>query len=425
MPICIECSYPVSHLYSTYSRADDRSLGKGVRLTQCPRCKRFADKYVEYDFVVLFIDLVLIKPQVYRHLLFNRLEGDEHQFDPSIIRLGVLLLLFDVYLTWARIEKSPSLDSTFLSRTPIIIQYLFFLSLNAVATLAHHLTVRLLASIFAPPPPSQNNTSNTTPSEVPVFSVPSTPVLPAFPQGPQSPAPNTLSPPALTPQGSSHDLPGGANANLCANDTTPRPIPPSPRGSFSALPPPLRRASTAPAQSIQPLPPPSTASPTAISTALFVSSCAKLFPILLVIWGPDLSGGGSSHLSETSSTGSTGASAASHPNTAQITLRGGPAPAVPTTPGPSSSVVSSSLLAGLVKVMPAAVPTTYLSNFVELAGSLFTLGAADMHLVLLSNIEALYILLGCGYLRAAALAVAGLLARWTVQRVILGAVGVG
>lgn len=64
MPICIECSYPVSHLYSTYSRADDRSLGKGVRLTQCPRCKRFADKYVEYDYVVVFIDLVLIKPQV-------------------------------------------------------------------------------------------------------------------------------------------------------------------------------------------------------------------------------------------------------------------------------------------------------------------------------------------------------------------------
>ncbi len=64
MPICIECRYPVHQLYSTYSKADDRSLGKGVRLTQCPRCKRFADKYVEHDFVVLFIDLVLIKPQV-------------------------------------------------------------------------------------------------------------------------------------------------------------------------------------------------------------------------------------------------------------------------------------------------------------------------------------------------------------------------
>lgn len=81
MPICIECSYPVSHLYSAYSRADDRSQGKGVRLTQCPRCQRFADKYVEYDFVVIFIDLVLIKPQVSLHsagetfALTNRLTG--------------------------------------------------------------------------------------------------------------------------------------------------------------------------------------------------------------------------------------------------------------------------------------------------------------------------------------------------------------
>jgi len=81
MPICIECRYPVTALYTTYSKADDSSQGKGVRLTQCPHCKHFADKYVEHDFVVLFIDLVLIKPQVYRHLLFNRLGTDDGRFD--------------------------------------------------------------------------------------------------------------------------------------------------------------------------------------------------------------------------------------------------------------------------------------------------------------------------------------------------------
>jgi lipid intermediate transporter len=85
MPICIECSCPVSHLYTSYSKADDRSLGKGVRLTQCPRCKRFADKYVEHDYIVLFIDLVLIKPQVcpsdpdrhFRRALIRRLHLGE------------------------------------------------------------------------------------------------------------------------------------------------------------------------------------------------------------------------------------------------------------------------------------------------------------------------------------------------------------
>lgn len=96
MPICIECRNPVSRLYhvlhssnkskktstaapekstpalpsatptsrnSGFATAATAGLGD-VRLTQCPRCKRFADKYVEHDFVVLFIDLVLVKPQV-------------------------------------------------------------------------------------------------------------------------------------------------------------------------------------------------------------------------------------------------------------------------------------------------------------------------------------------------------------------------
>lgn len=54
---------------------------------------------------------------------------------PSIIRLGVLLLLFDVYLTWARIEKQSVpedtgllSDSNFgrLAQQPIVFQYMFF-----------------------------------------------------------------------------------------------------------------------------------------------------------------------------------------------------------------------------------------------------------------------------------------------------------
>ncbi|KAJ4400241.1 hypothetical protein N0V91_008806 [Didymella pomorum] len=158
MPICIECRYPVKTLYTEYSKADDRALGKGVRLTQCPRCKKFADKYVEHDFVVLFIDLVLIKPQVYRHLLFNRLGREDDKFDRSILRLGILLLLFDVYLTWARIEKLPlpsssphfSPDATnaaLLHSQPLVLQYLFFLLLVTLSTLAFHLPIRLLTSL--------------------------------------------------------------------------------------------------------------------------------------------------------------------------------------------------------------------------------------------------------------------------------------
>ncbi|KAK1082961.1 hypothetical protein LTR33_003563 [Friedmanniomyces endolithicus] len=197
MPICIECRFPVPILYTTYSKADDKALGKGVRLTQCPRCKRFADKYVEHDFVVLFIDLVLIKPQVYRHLLFNHWGRDDKRFDPSIIRFGILLLLFDVYLTWARIEKAtpglplpplPPIPGThdssttssnssftssgnnnvgitnFLATQPVLLQYLFFLLLCTAETLAFHLPIRTLLSLSSTTTTRTANKTDTNPA---------------------------------------------------------------------------------------------------------------------------------------------------------------------------------------------------------------------------------------------------------------------
>lgn len=153
MPICIECRYPVKTLYTEYHGADDKSAGHGVRLTVCKNCGHFCDKYVEHDFVVLFIDLVLIKPQVYRHLLHNSLMRDDDKLDPSIIRLGILLLLFDVYLTWARIEKQApgpegGEDNNFgrLAQQPIVFQYMFFLVLCALSTIAFHVSIRFLTS---------------------------------------------------------------------------------------------------------------------------------------------------------------------------------------------------------------------------------------------------------------------------------------
>lgn len=79
MPICIECRHPVKTLWTQYSGAGDKSSGHNIRLTVCRKCGRFCDKYVEHDFVVLFIDLVLIKPQV-RHahcaLLYPQTDSD-------------------------------------------------------------------------------------------------------------------------------------------------------------------------------------------------------------------------------------------------------------------------------------------------------------------------------------------------------------
>ena len=95
--------------------------------------------------------------------------------ETSILRLGLLLILFDVYLTWVRVEKylsnyalppPPSSPSAFavhfkssifgklftsqdsdpiklqLGGSPLILQYLFFLILCAAETAGLHLSVR-------------------------------------------------------------------------------------------------------------------------------------------------------------------------------------------------------------------------------------------------------------------------------------------
>lgn len=62
--VCVECGASVPHLVRDY--------GKGnVRLAICNHCNAIADKYVEYEHVLLFLDVMLFKPQVYRHILYN------------------------------------------------------------------------------------------------------------------------------------------------------------------------------------------------------------------------------------------------------------------------------------------------------------------------------------------------------------------
>ncbi|KAL9607591.1 MAG: hypothetical protein Q9167_007507 [Letrouitia subvulpina] len=227
MPICIECRYPVPQLYhvlhsgnahlkkpppinrstkplrsNPQTRVDPPAKSKpkqpaavsggDVRLTQCPRCKRFADKYVEHDFVVLFIDLVLVKPQ------------------PSITRLGTLLLLFDVYLTWSRIEALPShlTASSSVPQLPILFQYAFYVLLCALTTGAQHLTIRWLAQVLGIGAKAEN-------------------------EGEDNPDPD--------------------NATTIKKRTK--------------------------------------SNSNGISTALLVSSCMKLFPILMVVWKYDDAGG--------------------------------------------------------------------------------------------------------------------------------------
>jgi hypothetical protein len=63
-PVCVECGARVPLLVRDY--------GKGnIRLAICAACNCVADKYVEYETVLLFLEVLLLRPQVYRHVLYN------------------------------------------------------------------------------------------------------------------------------------------------------------------------------------------------------------------------------------------------------------------------------------------------------------------------------------------------------------------
>ncbi|ODV78581.1 Arv1-like protein [Suhomyces tanzawaensis NRRL Y-17324] len=152
--ICIECAYnEIDRLYFKYK-------SEYIKLTICPNCQRIADKYIEYDNVVLFLDILLLKAPAYRHLAYNVTEAELVQKTDSgtstiknfivryrkLLRLITLIVLFEVYLTWAYEEKQQwnTLAMRYILTRPIYYQYLFFLLRLIAEQLVLNLTIQLV-----------------------------------------------------------------------------------------------------------------------------------------------------------------------------------------------------------------------------------------------------------------------------------------
>ncbi|KII89684.1 hypothetical protein PLICRDRAFT_158792 [Plicaturopsis crispa FD-325 SS-3] len=131
MPICTSCEHPVPYLYTVYESADN------LRLEQCKSCHEFADPYVEHDELTLLLDLILLKRDVYRHLLYNRGSEPRRAFRNTsatdvvqdddkvrqmkkkarenarwllILRLGSGLLVVDAFIRWTHLNPNQPHD---------------------------------------------------------------------------------------------------------------------------------------------------------------------------------------------------------------------------------------------------------------------------------------------------------------------------
>ncbi|OZC06607.1 Arv1-like family protein [Onchocerca flexuosa] len=86
--ICINCCHPSSSLFLKYS-------DNGIRLTPCSNCGKAVDVYIEYDIVLVIIDLMLQYIGAYRHFLMNTSNRHCH-------KLCIIFMLCDAYSKWIR-----------------------------------------------------------------------------------------------------------------------------------------------------------------------------------------------------------------------------------------------------------------------------------------------------------------------------------
>jgi len=63
---CIRCLEPADTLYRKHSEST-------IKLSQCKACGANADSYCELEFLLVVIDIVLLREEAYKHVLFNRL----------------------------------------------------------------------------------------------------------------------------------------------------------------------------------------------------------------------------------------------------------------------------------------------------------------------------------------------------------------
>ena len=61
---CVECGNSMTKLY-------EEPVKGNITLVNCEKCGKIADKFIEYEYTLIFLNLILCKTQVYRHVLFN------------------------------------------------------------------------------------------------------------------------------------------------------------------------------------------------------------------------------------------------------------------------------------------------------------------------------------------------------------------
>lgn len=83
---------------SLLSSAQNKS-GMTHKLTECERCKKPVDEYVQLDFNILFLDAILMKQSFYRHILLNCTISNK-----NALKMAVIIGLCEAFQRWTTLN---------------------------------------------------------------------------------------------------------------------------------------------------------------------------------------------------------------------------------------------------------------------------------------------------------------------------------
>lgn len=114
---CVNCGQRLKELYKTYSPTIQK-------LADCPSCGKVADKLIEFESLVIIIDVILLSSQAQRHVLYNT-------SCKNLYKLLMVITLLESYCLWMEtfdLKNRVGFSRSDTPKDPLFLEKGFYLS---------------------------------------------------------------------------------------------------------------------------------------------------------------------------------------------------------------------------------------------------------------------------------------------------------
>ncbi|SCM23013.1 protein ARV1, putative [Plasmodium chabaudi adami] len=89
--ICIKCGRCNSQIYTIFDKSN-------IKLNKCHDCNKICDEYIEKNPFIIFMNILFLRPEIYRHIVFNRLKYSDKFIHVFFLKIIIIFLIINVYL---------------------------------------------------------------------------------------------------------------------------------------------------------------------------------------------------------------------------------------------------------------------------------------------------------------------------------------